>query len=345
MQAYLVKTFIGIFALDENRKVVSFRPFPKDGSDVASRLDEKEPKEYKEIKIELKQKGFKTFVDDDEKSKELVNQNLRKYAIEYKFSKDVLEFNQFLSKVNQEVSKRKIKSQVSRDSLVINTNNAIDELDKSINIFVERMREFYGLHFPEMDRLVSDHEKYAEIIKKYGTREKISDSELKKFAEDSMGIEFTGEDVGIASILADNVIELYNLRKKLSDYLGNLLKEVAPNFSALGGDLIAAKLISRAGGMDRLSKMPSSTIQLLGSEKALFRFLRSKGRSKSPKYGLIYNHPLIQNSPADKQGKIARLLASKLSIAARIDYYSGEYRGDEMKKELHEKVKEILKEK
>ena len=106
--------------------------------------------------------------------------------------------------------------------------------------------------------------------------------------------------------------------------------------------MIAAKLIAKAGALERLSRMPSSTVQLMGSEKSLFRFLKSKGRSKSPKFGLIFNHPLIQNAPREKQGKVARLLASKLSIAARIDYYSKDYKADEMKRELEMKVKRII---
>jgi len=335
---YLIKTFIGIFVLDENRKVISFKPFPKDANIIATKLMEEEPKELQQIKSDLKNKEFVV----DKEVENFVKENLLKYAIEYKFVKNQIEFNQFLTKVNSELTKQKIKESASRDNLIIHVSNAVEELDRSINIFIERLREWYSLHFPEMDRVIENHEMYTELIGKFGTRENFNDNRLNQFKEKSSGMEFTKEDIEAVKLFSSDISKLYELRKEFTNYLSKLLKEIAPNFSALAGDVIAAKLIAKAGGLERLSRMPSSTIQLIGSEKALFRFLKSKGKSKSPKYGLIYNHPLIQNSRKDRQGKIARLLASKLSIAARIDYYSKEYRGDQMKKELESKVKEIL---
>lgn len=322
MSTYQVKTFIGVFDIDENKKVVSFKPFPKDPITVAGELKEKSeaPREIEDF----------------------LKENLLKYAIDYKFVKNQTEFNQFFTKVNSELAKQKIKETASRDNLIIHANNAIEELDKSVNVFIERLREWYSLHFPEMDRAIEDHETYAKLIEKFGDRENFDDSRVNQFKEKSSGMNFTGEDIETIKLFSSDISKLYELRKKFSDYLSKLLKEIAPNFTTLAGDVISAKLIAKAGGLERLSRMPSSTIQLLGSEKALFRFLKSRGRSKSPKFGLIYNHPLIQNAPKEKQGKIARLLASKLSIAARIDYYSKDYKADGMKKDLEAKVKEIL---
>lgn len=323
MQSYQVRTFIGIFAVDENKKVVSFKPFPKDPILVASNLKEESEDVPKEIG-------------------DFIKENLLKYAIEYKFVRNQMEFNQFLTKVNSELTKQKIKESASRDNLIIHVNNAIEEFDKSINVFIERLREWYSIHFPEMDRIIENHETFAKLIEKFGNRKNFDDKQLNQLKEKSSGMDFNEEDINAVRLFASDISKLYELREYLSKYLSTLLKEIAPNFSALAGDTIAAKLISKAGGLERLSRMPSSTVQLLGSEKALFRFLKSKGRSKSPKYGLIYNHPLIQSSPNDTQGKIARLLASKLSIAARIDYYSKEYKADEMKKDLESKVRKIL---
>ena len=337
MQAYLVKTFIGIFALDEKRKIISFKPFPKDPRTVATKLMEEEPDELMELKNE-----FKNSLTADREIENFVKQNLRRYAIEYKFVTDPIEFNQFLTKANSELSKLKIRSSGTRDSLVIHTNNTIEELDKTINIFIERLREWYSIHFPEMDRMIENHEKFARLIETFGDRKNINEKSLDQLKERSTGTDFTEDDINAVKLFASNIVKLYEFREALSKYLNSLLREVAPNFVSLAGDVIAAKLIAKAGGLERLSRMPSSTIQLLGSEKALFRFLKSHGRSKSPKYGLIFNHPLIQNAPANKQGKIARLLASKLSIASRIDYYSKTYSGDQMKKDLEMKVKHLL---
>ena len=335
---YLIRTFIGIFVLDENRKVISFKPFPKDANIIATKLMEEEPKELQQAKSELKNKELAV----DKEVEIFVKENLLKYAIEHKFVKNQIEFNQFLTKVNSELSKQKIKESVGRDTLIIHVNNAIEELDKSINVFIERLRELYSLHFPEMDRIIENHETYVRLIEKFGDRKNVDDKRLNQFKEKSSGMDFNDQDVNTVKMFAANVTKLYELRESLSKYLSTLLKEIAPNFSALAGDMIAAKLIAKSGGLERLSRMPSSTVQLLGSEKALFRFLKSKGKSKSPKYGIIFNHPLVQNSPANKQGKIARLLASKLSIAARIDYYSKEDVGGQMKKDLETKVKKLL---
>ncbi len=340
MRVSLVKTFIGIFALDEKRKVILFKPFPKDHNVIAEKMADVEPIEMQEIKSQLK--DTKEFITDDKEAESFVRQNLLKYALEKGFAKDNIEFNQLMTKVNSELSKQKIRESASRDGIIIHVNHAIEELDKSINVFTERLRELYSLHFPEMERMIDDHEKFAKLIEKFGDRKNIDDKQVNHFKEKSSGMEFTTDDIDAVKLLATEVIKMYELRSHLSDYQGKLVKEVAPNFVALAGDVIAARLISKSGGLERLSRMPSSTIQLLGSEKALFRFLKSRGRSKSPKYGLIYNHPLIQNSPASKQGKLARLLSSKLSIAARIDYYSKDYKADEMKKDLEKKAKEIL---
>lgn len=294
---------------------------------------------YKEFVFPNRKTGVK-HIEPKSKAEEYIRENLRKIAIEKKFVKDQVEFNQLLTKVNIELTKVKIKRAIERDSLILQANGAVDELDKSINIFVERLREWYSLHFPEMDRIVDNHEKFARLIEKFGTREKIDDPELKPFIEKSMGADFIEEDIKTIQLFASKILELYKLRADISKYLEKLLKELAPNFTELAGNMLASKLISKAGGLEKLARMPSSTVQLLGSEKALFRYLHGQG--KSPRFGLLYNHQMIQNAPEHLKGRIARVLASKLSIAAKMDQYAKEYRGDKLKRELQERVKEIL---
>ncbi len=342
MQIYLVKSLIGIFALDEKRKVVSFKAFPRKPGLIADKLSENHPIEISQLKDELSRRGKYEFARDNKEMDDYVRQNLLKYALDQKVVKNQIEFNQLLTQVNSELAKHKIKETVDRDTLIINTNNAIEEFDKSINIYIERLRELYSIHFPELDREIENHETYAKLIEKFGNRKNFIDEKLKSLAQNSMGMEFTKEDEDIVKSYANNVIRLFELRNNLTKYLSDLLKTTAPNFTAIAGDSLSAKLIAKAGGLEKLSRMPSSTIQLLGSEKALFRFLKSKGRAKSPKHGIIFNHPLIQNASQENQGKIARLLASKLSIAARIDYYSKEDKSREMKIELEKKVKQLL---
>jgi nucleolar protein 56 len=354
MRAYIVTTFIGSFGIDEQSKVVAFRPFPRNPEKMAEKLKTSEIElieEEKQLMQDLWKKKFKDFVftvrkpgvkhaEPNNLAEQFAKENLRKLAVEKKFVKDQTEFNQLLTKVNLELTKVKIKKAVERDSLIIQTNGAIEELDKSINILVERLREFYGLHFPEMDRLIPDHEKYAKIIERFGSRQSIDYPELSQFKEKSMGVDLTEDDIKIIQSLAIQILSLYKLRESMSNYLEKLLKEVAPNFSELAGTVLAAKLIARAGGLDKLAKMTSSTIQLLGAEKALFRYLHGKG--KSPRFGILFNHQLVQNAPEKLKGRIARVLASKLSIAAKMDYYSKEYKADKLKQEIQERVKEIL---
>lgn len=354
MRAFIVTTFVGCFGVTEKNKIISFVPFPKDPEEIAEKLRLSESEiieEEKKVQSELWNKNYREFVypvrkhgvkhaEPGNKVETFVKENLRKIAIEESFVKDQIEFNQLFTKINLELTKVRIKKAIGRDKLIIQVNGTIEELDKTINIFIERLRELYGLHFPEMDRAIKDHEKFVKIVNRYGSKDRIEDIELKHLAEKSIGMDLKEEDVRSIQMIAEEILELYKLRDSLTKYLDKLVKDIAPNFTELAGAALAAKFIAKAGGIDKLAKAASSTVQLLGSEKALFRYLH--GHGKSPKYGILFSHSLIQNSPQEHRGKIARTLAAKLSIAAKMDFYSKEYKGDKLKKELEERVKEIL---
>jgi nucleolar protein 56 len=341
MKAKIVTTIIGCFGVSEKDKIVSYVEFPKDADKIVDLLNESKTKmikQEKDVKADLEKKGYTDIVKGDST---YVTSNLRKLAIEEKFVKTPMDFNKIVSKVNIKLAKTDIKQAISRDQLVMQANNSIDEMDKSINIMVERMREWYGLHFPEMDRTIADHRKFAKLIEKFGARSEFDHPELGHFKEKSMGADFKKEDVKIMQKFASEILDLYRIRDDTADYMEKVVKEVAPNLRDIAGPVLAAKLISLAGGLEKLARMPSSTIQLLGAEKALFRHLH--GRGKSPKHGIIVSHPFVKNAPLKNRGKIARLLASKFSIAAKMDFYSKEYKGKELKKEIEKKVKEISK--
>jgi len=344
MRAYTVTTIIGVFGVNENNEIILYKPFPKELEKIAEKLKLSELdfiEEEKFVRDELNKRGYNE-IKKDNGIAEFIKTNLRKLALDYRFVKDQVEFNQLLTKVNIELTKVRIKKAIERDSLVIHANGAIEELDKSINIFVERLREFYSLYFPEMDRAIESNEKFVKIVEKFGRRENIDDPVLMKLVTKSMGADFNDDDIRMLQEFANEINRFYKLRENVSKYLEKLLKEVAPNFSEIATPILAAKLITKAGGLERLSKMATSTVQLIGAEKALFRYLHSKGKSRSPRFGILYYHPLIQNSPDKHKGKVARVLASKLSLAAKIDYYSKEYKADKLKEELQRKVKEIL---
>jgi nucleolar protein 56 len=353
MRIFIVTTPIGVFALDESNKIVSFRPFPKDPSKIAEKIrasetkiieeEEEIVKEFSKKKCEIifsvKKEGVENF-EPGNKAEVFVKENLRSLAIEKGIVKDQVEFNELLTKVGIELSKERMKAAISRDALIIQGVRAVEEIEKTLNIFVERLREWYSIHFPEMDKAVKSHEKFVNLVAKFGSREKIEDPEISLLAEKSIGIDLREEDIKIFQLFAQKILEMRRLYEELTKYIEKVTREVAPNFSELATPLLAAKLISKAGGLEKLAKLSSSSIQLMGSEKALFRYLHGKG--KPPKHGLIFNHPLIQKSPAKSRGKIARVLASKLSMAAKIDFFTGKYKADELKRELEERVKEIL---
>lgn len=353
MRAYIVTSFIGVFGVSEENQIICFELFPKNPEEIAEKLKISENEiieEERKVQLELKRKGFEVVFSREKKGVEkfevgnegekFIKENLRKLALEYNFVKTQDEFNQLLTKINIELTKVKIKKSIEKDSFVIQTIKIIEDMNKMINVLTERLREFYSLHFPELDKKIEDHEKYAKIIEKYGSREKIEDPELKQLAKKSMGVEFGEEEIKAVRAIATQILSLYKLKESLTKQLEKTLKEIAPNLTELAGAILSAKLIAKAGSLEKLAKMPSSSIQLLGAEKSLFRFLRGKG--KSPRFGLLFNHPLVFKAPEKLKGKVARIVASKLSIAAKLDFYSREYRGEKLKKELEEKVKKAL---
>jgi len=345
MRAFIATTIVGVFGLNENKKILLYKPFPRNPEKIAEKLKLSEIEFIEEerfVRGELNKSGYDEVKKDDATINVFVKSNLRKLALEKKFVRDQSEFNQLLTKVNIQLTKVQIKKAIGRGNLIIHANGAVEELDKAINIFVERLREFYSMHFPEMDKAVESNEKFAKLVERFGRRENIDEAELKLLASKSMGADFKDEDIQMSQTFATEINRLYKLRQDAAGYLEKVLKEIAPNFTELATPMLSAKLISKAGGLERLSKMASSTIQLLGAEKALFRFLQSKGKSSSPRFGLLYNHPLVMNAPESHKGKIARVLAAKLSLAARIDYYSKEYKADKIKQDLQQKVKGIL---
>jgi nucleolar protein 56 len=154
-----------------------------------------------------------------------------------------------------------------------------------------------------------------------------------------MGADLGDEDLNQIQSMCKHVLELYGVRQSLENYVDSVMEEVAPNTKAIAGSLLGARLIAIAGGLMNLAKLPASTMQVLGAEKALFRSLKTKARP--PKHGIIFQHPLIHDAKRWQRGKIARALAGKLTIAARVDAFSGKYAADELKADLDKRVEEI----
>lgn len=251
-----------------------------------------------------------------------------------KLFKDKKFFSDFYKK-NLLLTKRKLAASVQNDVLIIQTINNIEEIDRAANLLVKRLREWYELYNPEFSQRTPDHEVFLETIKKKSKQELLKQLQLK--VEETMGAELKQRDIHPITVLADLVTTLYETRKKQESYLDVVLQDTCPNVKAIAGFLIAAKLIALAGSLKELMLMPSSTVQILGAEKALFRHLRFK--AKSPKYGVLFQHPLMQKVPTKKQGRLARMLADKIAIAAKIDFFNGKFMGDKLLKQVEDKLK------
>ncbi|HIQ32499.1 MAG TPA: Pre-mRNA processing ribonucleoprotein [Methanothermococcus okinawensis] len=263
-------------------------------------------------------------------------------------------YQEFVEKTNlwaTELTKLLMKEASERkDKLIIQTISALEDLDETLNLFSERLREWYSLYFPEMDKIIKKHELYARLVSQCLKRENYTRTKLKEFlpsktakvlskaAKNSMGAELSEEDLSIIKAFSDEILSLYNLRDKLVKYLGELMEETAPNLTKLAGPSLGARLIRLTGGLERLSKLPASTIQVIGAEKALFAHLRLG--ADPPKHGVIFQHPLIQGSPWWIRGKVARALACKLAIGVRADVF-GNYIADELLEALNKRVEEI----
>ncbi|KAI0770062.1 Nop-domain-containing protein [Fomes fomentarius] len=235
-------------------------------------------------------------------------------------------------------SRAKLKFNVNRiDNMIIQAISLLDQLDKDVNLFSMRIREWYGYHFPELVKIVPDNYQYARVAQFLGAKETLDEGKLPELAalldddetraqnildaaRGSMGVSLSEFDILNVGMFADRVVSLAEYRKSLQAYLHEKMNDVAPSLTALLGDRIGARLISHAGSLTNLSKYPASTVQILGAEKALFRALKTKGNT--PKYGLIYHSTFIGRAGPKYKGRISRFLANKCSIAARIDCYT-----------------------
>ena len=340
MRAYVASSAIGLVATD-GKKLVAHRLFAKDPAKIADLLTKfaagKSFDELEELIRELRKNGYEDVsTSQPNPATEFVKENFRKLAVELKFVKDQSELNNVLAAIGAATARTVITKIERRDKLIVHSVSAFNDLDRIINLMSERIREWYGLHYPEFRP--AEHEKFIEAIANHGNRENI-----EKYTN-SMGMLLSDEDVEMLQKYAIRLRELYALRVELDKYLNKLVPIEMPNTSALLGPILAARLLAQVGSLERLAKLPSSTVQLLGAEKALFKALRTKGREmKVPKYGIIFTHPDICSAPREIQGKIARLLAAKVSIAARTDFYTKEDHSKELVADYRKKMEEARK--
>ncbi|KAK1788425.1 hypothetical protein P4O66_016860, partial [Electrophorus voltai] len=253
-------------------------------------------------------------------------------------------------------SRAKVKFNVNRaDNMIIQSIALLDQLDKDINTFSMRVREWYGYHFPELIKIVSENATYCKLAKLIGNRKELSEESLEALEEvtmdgakaqaileasrSSMGMDISPIDLINIESFSSRVISLTSYRLELQEYLRSKMSQVAPNLSTLIGDVVGARLISHAGSLTNLAKYPASTVQILGAEKALFRALKTRGNT--PKYGLIFHSTFIGRAAAKNKGRISRYLANKCTIASRIDCFSEvptSVFGDKLRDQVEERL-------
>ncbi|MBC7128549.1 MAG: hypothetical protein H5T45_02295 [Thermoplasmatales archaeon] len=307
---YMATKWFGVFLYDEKRikdKIL----FPKDADEIAKRLYKISKNELLEEEIKFSEHkpvvGEKRLlgIGKDGKFREIkIN------AEEFGYGKNLLReacIKLSIKKIEEEQKKR--------EKRIVEAVNAIEDINKVINILLERVRSWY------------EYFSFDEDI------DRIFDLEIG-------GEEIDKEEEKNLKNIAKVIKSLNSARDDLENYIKMAMEEIAPNLTALVGHSIASKLVSKAGSIDNLAKMPASTVQLLGAERALFRHL--KDSTPPPKHGIIFQHEMINRAPRNKRGKIARFLASKISIAARADAFTGNIMGEKLRKEMEEEYKRIL---
>jgi nucleolar protein 56 len=376
MKAVVIQFPFGVVAFDEQNSVIEKVLFPKKPQAAARSLMKTEAGKISDqtsaLLVLLQKAGYDTFVFESasvasevqgklnvkvEVSQasevEVLRSRMEQVAVEAGFVEDAKELSVWNRNVSMELAKLRVKGATEKRDLVIaQAIQTLDDLDRTVNLFMGRLREWYGVHFPELDRLVEKHETYARLVMNLGDRAnfalealekedipKARAEQIFKVAEASMGADVAENDLGQIQALSKSVLELYDLRKVMESYLERTMDEVAPNTKAIAGSLLGARLIAIAGSLRNLAMRPASTIQVLGAEKALFRSLKTGARP--PKHGLIFQHALLHDAKRWQRGKIARAIAGKLAIAIRIDAFGGNYVGDRLKAALDRRIEEI----
>jgi nucleolar protein 56 len=304
------------------------------------------------VALALRQAGLNTQLMPEDQQ-QWIQSSKPSFIVKSGFADNEAEALQALRDFAINLSSSRVKEASEKlDLHIIQSINALDELDKIINTVGSRLREWYGLHFPELDNLVQSLVAYSEIATRAGLRENITPDVLQSAgmqdkkvevildaAKRSRGGDMTPENLAIVKRLADQVIAQSDVRRVLADHIEAAMEAVAPNVKELLTATVGARIIAKAGSLARLAMLPASTIQVLGAEKALFRALKTGARP--PKHGILFQHPTVHSAPKWQRGKIARAIASKVAIAARIDYYRHSGKEPSIFEKLNHRINEI----
>lgn len=327
----LVTKWFGTFLCDRE-KITDMRLFPKDVESIAKRMGRIRQGDILEEELEL-----------GKRASSVAEKRLGRIAKVTAFDSSFIRSEKF--GYDKDLL-RQASMRLARESLVeedpgayiTEQIRAYDDLVGTCNLMSERLREWYGLHFPELEKHVNDR-KYAELVAADPSRESIS--QVVGIEGESAGAEMTPDDLQAIKTLAISASEMFRARSAIEASIQSKMRKEAINLSAVAGPIIGARLISLSGGMTRLAGMPTSTVQLLGAEKAMFRHL--KDGSMPPKHGIIFQHPAVHKAPYWQRGKIARALAGRISLAAKADFYGDRDISSDLVAHLERRIEDIKK--
>ncbi len=253
-------------------------------------------------------------------------------------------------------AKRKVQEKYeAKDVHIIKSVNLLEDLDSVANLLTEQLREWYSVHFPELNEIVPDQKEYLALCHYIGERgnftaEKVLEhlnnkedrdtaDKIVSAAKSSIGSDVSPDDLDEMRSVALNCLNIIEEREAISKYLEQAMQKELPNFTALAGATIGAKMLAKIGSKKKLAFVPASTLQIVGAEKALFLHFRIG--VKGPKHGYLYQHPLVKAASHENKGRMARTIAAKLSIAAKMDYFGSTGNAEDMKKQLEKRAKEL----
>lgn len=350
MECYITYSIKGFYAFNSENELICEKLFPED--EIINRLADISQKqivfEEEEIIKEVETKYDEIIIESNKRLSDYKNDKLKIQTPNQggEFLRNNYEnfglYEDEINEIYQRFAIYKIKKEsASEDKHLIQAINSIDEIDETISKLIERIREWYALYFPEMD-VIRNNEAYIKLISQNKTKEKIIEARPDAFPNNVLDLEedINPIDLEIMNRYANSIYEVQKTRRELEEYIDTKMEAIAPNLRLLVGSSLGAKLISHAGGLKRLATYSSSTVQIMGAEKALFRHLKSGDRP--PKYGLIYQHPQVRGAKWWNRGKIARMLAGKISLAVRRDVFTKTF-DENAYNDFIEKVEEIEK--
>ncbi|MCS7102784.1 MAG: C/D box methylation guide ribonucleoprotein complex aNOP56 subunit, partial [Candidatus Korarchaeum sp.] len=353
MKVFVAIQPYGILVLDDKGDLLEGFPFPKDAKiisdmivrrsslreilgELIARVNATETEIVVNdaiLKEVLREIGVNAMLSPEERPFLEIRRSPLRYASRLWGDLKQREYFSLLNEIEILVTRSRVKEYLSSlDQQVIKAVDFVDHSNKALNIIAPAIREWYSIHFPELDELLEDHYEFIKLVSVEPNRSKMKEDTLRSIglnekivkrileaSRSSMGAELSDIDLQAIKSAASSWIALYEAKRDMELYIEELMRRAAPNLSALVHPLVGARLIAIAGSLERLANLPASSIQILGAHKAIFMHL-TKG-TKPPKHGVIFQAKEVRGSPKSLRGKIARLLATKIAIAAKVDVY------------------------